>query len=215
MRYFSYNDYIDCTENGEIDEIKKVEEKIVKYELKNGTKTSYNTKNKIIKILKNKICLKKFMRGFFNLSEIGNIENIVYCNDVKTITDKQNNNVICKLENKEIFILVKVINDIDPNITYKMFENSINIIKRWNDEEKMENKRYPIVIPIVIYIGKEKWKSNDSNIYNKINYIKYEKNKINFSYNMISVNDLDIDELKNMKSDIAEEFINIKINIYK
>lgn len=215
MRYFSYNDYMDCTENGEINEVKKVEEKIAKYELKNGTKTAYNTKNEIIKILKNKIYLKQFMEEFFNLSEIGEIENIVYCNEVKNITDRKNNNIICKIEDKEIFILIKVIDNIDSNITYKMFENSINIIKRWNEEEKMKHKRYPIVIPIVIYLGKQKWNLDCCNIYSKINYIQCEKNRINFSYNIIEVNSLEISKLQNMKSKIAEEFVNIKINIYK
>lgn len=215
MRYFSYNDYMDYTENGEINEIKKVEEKIEKYELKNGEKAEYNTKNKIIKMLKNKICLKKFMEEFFYLSEIGSIENIIYCDNIKSITDKQNNNIICKIQDREIFILIKVISNIDANITYKMFEHSLNIIKKWNEEERIENKRYPIVVPIVIYIGKEKWKVKNSNIYSKINYIKYEKNRINFSYNMINVNDLNLNELNNMKSNIAKEFINIKINIYK
>lgn len=209
MLYFSYNDYMDCTENGEINEIKKVEEKIAKYELKNGTKTAYN-KNKIIKMLKNKICLKKFMEEFFNLSEIGGIENIVYCDNIKAITDKQNNNIVCKIQDREIFILIKVISNIDVNITYKMFEHSLNIIKKWNEEEKIENKRYPIVVPIVIYIGKEKWQNNNRNIYDKINYIKCEKNRINFSYNIIDVNDLEINKLQNMKSNIAQEFINMK-----
>lgn len=210
MRYFSYNDYMDCTENGEINEIIKVEENIAKYELKNGAKTAYNTKNKIIKILKNKICLKQFMEEFFNLSEIGDIKNIVYCNDVKTITDKQNNNIICKIENKEIFILIKVIDNIDLNITYKMFENSINIIKKWNEEEKIKNKRYPIVIPIVIYIGKEKCNLDYCDIYNKINYMQCEKNRINFSYNIIDINTLEINKLQDMKSYVAKEFINKK-----
>ena len=214
MLYFSYNDYMDCTENGEINVIKKVEEEIEKYELKNGTKTTYNAKNKIIKMLKNKVYLKKFLEEFFNLSEIGGIENIAYYNNIKSITDKPNN-IVCKIQNREIFILIKVINNIDTNITYKMFEHSLNIIKKWNEEEKTENKRYPIVVPIVIYLGKEKWESNSSKIYNKINYIKCEKNRINFSYNMININNLNLNELKNMKSSIAKEFINIKINIYK
>lgn len=215
MRYFSYNDYMDYTENGEINEIKKVEEKIEKYELTNGEKAEYNTKNKIIKMLKNKICLKKFMEDFFNLSEIGSIENIIYCDNIKAITDKQNNNIICKIQDREIFILIKVISNIDANITYKMFEHSLNIIKKWNEEEKIKNKRYPIVIPIVIYIGKQKCNLNYCDIYSKINYIKYEKNRINFSYNIIDVNNLEINKLQNMKSYIAQEFINIKINIYK
>ena len=210
MIYFSYNDFIDCMENGEINQIRKVEEKIAKYEVKNGEKTVYNTKNKIIKLLKNKNYLKKFMEEFFNLSEIGNIKDVVYYDELENITDKKNNNIVCKIENKEIFILIKVINNIDTNITYKMFENSINIIKRWDKEEKKINKRYPIVIPIVIYTGKQKWNTNYYKINSKVNYIKCRKNSINFSYNTISVNNLEIDELQNMKSNIAKEFINIR-----
>jgi hypothetical protein len=204
---------MDCAENGKIDEIIKVEDKIEKYELKDGEKTKHN--NRIMKMLKNKTYFKNFLEEFFNLCEIGSLENIVYCSNIKSMTDKQNSNIICKIQDREIFILIKVISNIDTNITYKMFENSLNIIKKWNVEEKLENKRYPIVIPIVIYLGKEKWKSFDSNIYDKINYTEYEKNRINFSYNMININDLNIKNLKNMKSNIAKELINIKINIYK
>ena len=210
MIYFSYNDFIDYMENGEINQIRKVEEKIAKYEVKNGEKTVYNTKNKIIKLLKNKNYLKKFMEEFFNLSEIGNIKDVVYYDELENITDKKNNNIVCKIENKEIFILIKVINNIDTNITYKMFENSINIIKRWDKEEKEINKRYPIVIQIVIYTGKQEWNTNYYKINSKVNYIKCSKNSINFSYNTISVNNLEIDELQNMKSNIAKEFINIR-----
>ena len=215
MIYFSYNDYMDYTENGEINEVKRVEENIAKYELKNGAKTKYNSENKIIKMLKNKFYLKKFIEEFFNLSEIGDIENISYYNEVKTTSDKQNNNIICKIENKEIFILIKVIDNIDPNITYKMFENSVNIIKRWNEEEKMENKRYPIVIPIVIYLGKQKWNIDCCDIYSQINYTQCERNRINFSYNIIDINTLEINKLRKMSSNIVKELINAKINIYK
>lgn len=215
MIYFSYNDYMDYTENGEINEVKRVEENIAKYEPKNGVKTTYNSKNEIIKMLKNKFYLKKFMKEFFNLSEIGDIENLSYYNDVKTISDKQNNNIICKIEDKEIFILIKVIDNIDPNITYKMFENSVNIIKRWNEEEKMENKRYPIVIPVVIYLGKQKWNIDCCDIYSKINYTQCERNRINFSYNIIDINKLEINKLRKMTSSIVKELINTKINIYK
>lgn len=213
MTYFSYNDYMDYTENREIDEVKKVEENILKYEIKNLEKITYN-ENKILEILKNRIELKNFIAEFLNLSTIINTEKIIYCNDIKCITDKQRNSIICKIENKEIFIFIKVIDKIDVNISYKIFEHSLNIIKKWM-QEKLENKRYPIVIPIVIYIGKELWKNNSNNKYNKVNYIKFENNRIKFAYNMINVSNLNFDNLKNMKSKIAKQFVNFKINIYK
>lgn len=206
MIYFSYNDFADCTENGKIDRVTKVEEKIVKYDIKNGTKMK-KKQNRIIEILREKEQLKIFLNEFFNLNEI---ENINYCNNIKCILDKEiHNNIICKVKNKEIFIFIKIIQNIDYNISYKMFEHSSNIIKKWNIEEKEENKRYPIVIPIVIYTGKEKW-NNNNKIYNNLKYIIFKNNEINFSYNMLNINDLEINELKNMKSKVATEIIKLK-----
>lgn len=211
MQYFSYNDFMDCTENGEI---RKVEENIVNYEVKNKEEQVNKKRHKIVNILKKKIQLKNFLEEFFNINEIKSLENINYCNSVKSILDKeQNNNVICKIKDKEIFIFIKTIESIDTNICYKMFEYSLNIIDRWGKEDETKNKRRPIVIPIVIYTGKEIWrdnKSNKNNIYDKINYITYEKNKIRFSYNVININDFKIGELNKMNSEVAKELINIK-----
>ena len=192
MLYFSYNDFIDCTENGEIDKIIKVEEKIAKYEIRNGPKVQKN-KNRIIEILKEKEQLRNFLKEIFNFNELGDIGNIIYCNNIKSVSDKEiNNNITCKVKDKGIYIFIKVIENVDNNISYKMFENSLNIIKKWNDEEKAENKRYPIVVPIVIYTGKEMWKNKDYRKKNKINYITCEDNRINFSYNMINIDDFEI-----------------------
>ena len=41
MIYFSYNDYLDCMENGKISNIERVEEKISKYETQNGKIVNY------------------------------------------------------------------------------------------------------------------------------------------------------------------------------
>lgn len=209
MKYFSYNDYMDCTQNGEIDKIVNVQEKIEKYELKNADEMAYNIKNKLIEILKNKSDLKKFLKEFFNFTEVGDIYNLIYYDSIQELSENEKNNIVCKIQNKEIFIFVKVIESIDSNITYKMFENSLKIITKWNKEEKMINKRYPIVVPIVIYVGEEKWIGSNNNC-NKINYIKFENNRINFSYNMIKINELNLEELQNMKSSVAKEFIEIK-----
>lgn len=214
MIYFSYNDFVDCTENGDINEIKKVEENIVKYEIRNGIniKNRSTKQNQIIEILKQKTELKKFLNEFFNIYEIESIQNINYYNNIKSISDKEkNNNIICKVKDKEIFIFIKVIDSIDNNIPYKMFENSLNIIKKWNIEEKMQYKRYPIVIPIVIYIGEEKWNNSIiSKANNKINYITYKDNKINFSYNFININNLRTKELEKMESKVSQELKKLK-----
>lgn len=207
MLYFSYNDFMDCTENGEIDKVKKVEENIEIYEVKNKREST----NKIIKILKQKIELEEFLKEFFYNLEEEDIENISYCENIKIEKNKNSkNNIICKIDNKEIYIFIKVIKEVDNNISYKMLESSLEIIKEWKTEE-IESRRYPIVIPIVIYIGQEDWKRNNKNrMDEKINYITFEEYKINFSYNMININDLKIEELEKMKSNVAKELLDIK-----
>lgn len=207
MTYFSYNDYIDCTENGGIDGIRRIEEKIARYEIKNGKRADSAKKNKIIEILRKKVELRYFLNEFLNFYEVNDMKSINYCDNIKSLTDKHvNNNIVLKIEDKEIFIFIKVIEEIDTNIPYKIFEHSLNIIEK-SKEDRIENKRYPIVIPIVIYTGKKNWKINNSRICNKVNYITYENNKINFSYNMISISDFKMEELKKMKSEIAKELI--------
>lgn len=214
MIYFSYNDFVDCTENGDINEIKKVEENIIRYEIRNGINIQNQSikQNQIIKILQQKIELNKFLNDFFTIYEIESVKNINYYNNIKSILDKEkNNNIICKIKDRETFIFIKVIDSIDNNITYKMFEYSLNIINKWNIEEKKQYKRYPIVIPIVIYIGKEKWNNiTNSQIHNKINYITYKDNRINFSYNFININNLKIDELEKMESKVSQELKKLK-----
>lgn len=208
MQYFSYNDFMDCTENGEI---RKVEENIINYEIRNKEEKIMKTRHKIIEILKKKIQIKIFLKEFFNINEIKSLEKINYCNSIKSILDEdQDNNLVCKIKDKEIFIFIKIIETIDTNICYKMFEHSLNIINRWNKEDEIKNRRRPIVIPIVIYIGKETWKSNNERTYNKTNYITYEKNKVRFSYNVININNFKLDELNKMDSEVAKELINIK-----
>ena len=211
MIYFSYNDFSDCIENGKIDEIKRVEERISKYELKNGK--NENTENNIIKILKEKYELKRFLKEFLKMDsmQLQYDLDIRYYNCVKVLLNKEiNNSLIAKIKEKEIFIFIKVINQIDTNISYKMFEYTFNIIKRWNEQEKIVNKRKPIVIPIVIYTGKKKWENLSHTHSKDINYTIWKENAINFFYNIIQLNDLKVEDLQQLESKVAEEFIKVK-----
>ena len=69
MNYFSYNDYADCIENRKFYRITKVEEKIERYETKNGIVQEHSKKNKIIKILSNEWELKKFLKEFLEKTQ--------------------------------------------------------------------------------------------------------------------------------------------------
>ena len=211
MVYFSFNDFVDCEQSGEIYKVKKLGEDIVKYEQVNGKIKKESIETSIIDIIKNKTELKKFLNDFFEMEQVMGLNDIVYCNKIKTKIDISNENiVICKIKNKEIFIIIKEISEIDTNIAYKMFEHSINIIDRWNKEKETQNIRNPIVIPIVIYTGKKVWKNFNSQIKGKIKYVRFKNNRINFSYNVLNVNEISKEELKNMESEVARKIKKIQ-----
>ena len=65
MLYFSYNDYLDCEQNGKLNEVQRVGEEIVKYECHSKEEIK---ENPIIEILKEKNELKKFLIEFLQLN---------------------------------------------------------------------------------------------------------------------------------------------------
>lgn len=205
MLYFSYNDYLDCEQNGKLNEVQRVGEEIVKYECHSKEEIK---ENPIIEILKEKNELKKFLIEFLQLNQIIELDDIMYCDKIKTKVDKDHNNfIISKIKSKEIFIIIKEISEIDNNISYKMLEHSINIINKWKCEEQKEKIRNPIVIPVVIYTGEKLWNYNSYRANGKINYIKFKGNSINFSYNLIKTNEINQTELNSMNSKVAQEIL--------
>ena len=211
MKYYSYNDYMDYTWGTNNKKQKIVEEDGENYRHKKYTNIKDKETDEIIKLLKNKHNLNQFLQDFFNFTNLEKMKNIKICNNN---IDDENNSLIYKFENNSMYIFIKTINKIDANITYKMFEDSLKIIEKWNECLNKENKKYPIVIPIVIYTGDEEWKSSYNKRAQKINYIEYEKNRINFSYNLIDVNSFEMQQLKKMKSKVAKKLLDKHINKY-
>ena len=87
-----------------------------------------------------------------------------------------------------------------------MIEGKIKSIKQKHQKEK------PTVIPIIMYIGNQKWNIKQKN---KIRYTKFEENNIELGYNIIDFNLYSTKELKNKKSKINKYIILKKeMNIY-
>ena len=90
-----------------------------------------------------------------------------------------------------------------------MLEYSLKIIKGC-EQKMLQNVRNPIVIPIVIYTGNKKCNTNNYQLKQRINYIEFKSNSINFAYNLIKINELGNSELKKMKSKVAKKMLKIK-----
>lgn len=221
MRYFSYNDYMDYKGNIDMNNYGRVEEEKAEYILEDG---EINSQFEIIEILKNIEDLQDFLNEFvwadepikqndityYNTNQTTQ-ENQIMCYDENENFEKSNyeNMITCKIKSKEIFVIIKELHEIDLNIIYKMLEYSLKIIKGC-EQNMLQNVRNPIVIPIVIYTGNKKWNTNNYQLKQKINYIEFKSNSINFAYNLIKINELGNSELKKMKSKVAKKMLKIK-----
>ena len=221
MRYFSYNDYMDYKGNIDMNNYGRVEEEKAEYILEDG---EINSQFEIIEILKNIEDLQDFLNEFVWADELIKQNDITYYianqttqeNQIMYYDENENfeksnyeNMITCKIKSKEIFVIIKELHEIDLNIIYKMLEYSLKIIKGC-EQNMLQNVRNPIVIPIVIYTGNKKWNTNNYQLKQKINYIEFKSNSINFAYNLIKINELGNSELKKMKSKVAKKMLKIK-----
>lgn len=114
---------------------------------------------------------------------------------VNSMLKNQEGDVVYKIKDKNIFILIQINTKVDYLMSYRILQYEIAIIKSALDTKKLKNKSFklPLVIPIVLYIGKRRWKDNK---YSEEGQEELEVFKDSLSYyNIIDVNDFTRKEL--------------------
>lgn len=72
--------------------------------------------------------------------------------------ENRESDVIYKLKNEQIFFLIEHQTKVDYSMPFRMLEYSMAIMKSAITKEKMKSSKeiFPVVIPIVLYTGREK-----------------------------------------------------------
>lgn len=88
-------------------------------------------------------------------------EEIQYVNS-RFVTKRQRNresDMIIKLNNQKIYLILEHQSKIDYSMPYRTEEYTMETLRQTIDKEKIKNKNYeyPTVIAIVFYTGKKKW----------------------------------------------------------
>ena len=135
--------------------------------------------------------MSKFINDFLEPSKIVDRNNLVkYTNSYITKKYKTKEaDLVYKLKNKEIFFLVEHQSSIDNTLPYRILNYCIDIMQEWSKTNKIGREtRYPIVVPIIIYTGDEKWKIPKNFKEKQIGDYVFENYKINLEYNLIEIN---------------------------
>ena len=85
-------------------------------------------------------------------------ENYITENLINKETD-----IVYKIRNKKVFILIEHQTKVDYSMPFRIMEYQFKITKSAIDVSKIKLKEYkiPLVIPIVLYTGKQKWNAKD------------------------------------------------------
>ena len=196
METFTYDDYIKCIHTLRLNSIFQLAEEEEKYNL--GTiKQKKNKESIYIKLIKRVLRNKREVANFVN--EYIGMEEKIFGKDLEKYDNNfvlerfksRENDIMYKLKNKDVYFVIRYQDKVDNNIVYEMLNTCVDIIYTWNVSERMkENTEYPVVIPIIIYTGKEKWDvAYDFSELQISDYI-FENYKINFKYNLIETNQI-------------------------
>ncbi len=192
LKIFTYGQYIKCIHTFRLNAVMQLAEESAEYNLNESAK-KYSQHKLIKNILQDKKEAADFINHFLNPRERVIEEQLVQYNNhyiVKKYKSKETR-LIYKLKNQETFFLIEYQSTIDNNMTYRMLNYCLDIMQEWSRTKKAgKSTSYPIIVPIVIYTGKQKWKMPKNFTESEFNSFVFERYKMNMEYNFIDINKL-------------------------
>lgn len=116
----------------------------------------------------------------------------------------RHSDVVYKINNKPIYILLEHQSSVDYSISYRIFDYYSLILRNTVDMNSIKNKNYelPVIIPILLYTGNRKW-DLEPNLKNMQHNNSFRNNILDFRYDYVNIFNYSIEELLNIDSMIA------------
>lgn len=206
MKFITYQQYIEFLKNNENLKLKEKDATYRIYPLEENEICHPKRIERIDKkhdkmfchVLSRKREMIHFLNEFLALKQIIKPEQLIQCHtDFVTKQYKaKHSNLIYQLKQKPVYFLVEHESIIDQDMPLRIWEYVGEIMRKQSIVQKTylrKDKVYPVVVPIVIYTGFQKWnvKTNFAQSqYQSRNYDNYE-----VEYNLIAVQDYTLEEL--------------------
>lgn len=174
--------------------------------------------DKIFKdILQNKDEMSKFINAFTEYNIKQEELEIYNSNYITKKFEYKNADIVYKIKEKDIYFLVEHQTKVDYSMAYRMLNYCVEIIKSAVKSKEINkvSYRYPKVIPIVLYTGHQKWTASKSFSQIQTEDKNFETKNIDAKYQLIDINEYEIDELLEQKSMLANAMILEKSKTFK
>ena len=200
MEVFTYEDYIKSIHTLRLNNVFQLAEEGESYSFDDVENKEQICKiaNKLMeKVLKNEREISSIINNYIEFDEKIKAKDLEKYKE-KVITKKKidRKNIVYKVKNKNIFFLFRQAEKIDNSILFESLNYCVNIIYSWNAVLKAKSEiEYPVVIPILIYTGDDEVEIDDDFSKMQISDYIFENYEIEFKYNLIEKNKLNIESL--------------------
>jgi len=198
-------EFIAVNENG----VEYVYDEVVSKE-KDKKKTGDKKHDKIFKdILQNREEIAQFINQFVNYDVKAEELEIYNPNYITNKFEYKNADIVYKIKNKELYFLIEHQTKVDYSMAYRIFNYCLEIMRSMIENKEINSLtfRYPRIVPIVLYTGNQKWSSSKSFAEIQEGKSKSETDRIDVKYELIDVNEYNIDTLLAEKSMLAYAMI--------
>lgn len=146
----------------------------------------------------------KFLNDFFYFNitpdDLINYNNAFVSEDYKN----RRSDIVYKIKNEPVYIFLEHQSSIDHSINYRILEYYYFILRQTVDFRKIKNKNYkfPIIIPILLYTGTERWDftPNFSSKQANSSIHSFNIHKLDFEYEFVDLHDYSLNQLLNMNT---------------
>lgn len=210
MKYITYQQYRKYLENKKVMVLKEEETIYQTEEDKTYSKEIVKEIDKRHdKMFRNILSRKKeminFLNDFLDFKEKLEETQLIQCptDFVTRFYKSRQSDILYRLKDKPVYFLIEHQSTIHPEMLLRIWEYIGEIIRKETIRENTYfkgNSIYPIVIPIIIYTGFQKWNlptNFDKKQYQSKSYQDYA---ISLSYNLITVHDYTYEELLKKKT---------------
>lgn len=189
MKRFTYFQYVKIIHALRLNAALQLAEESTPYQLER--KQQEKVHDKMVKnILKDKKEMANFLNQFVMQNEEIKSEDLV-CYTNSYITKKykaKESDLVYRIKEQEIFFLVEHQSTIDGNMHFRMLNYCIDLMQEWNRGRRVgRNTNYPIIVPILIYTGNEKWNIQQNFKERQIDNCVFKNYKIDFQYNVVDI----------------------------
>lgn len=166
--------------------------------------------DKIFKdILQNKEEMEKFLKFFVKYEIEAEKLELYNANYITKNFKYKQADIVYKIKGEQIYFLVEHQTKVDFSMAYRILNYCVEIM-RCVVEGKQVNRssfKYPRIIPIVLYTGKQKWTASNSFAKIQTEDKNFETKNIDAKYQLIDINEYEIKELLKRKTMLANAMI--------